>query len=174
MVVHQFNALYPEMNVKFINRGIGGHRTKDLVARWQNDCINLKPDVVSILIGVNDTWRRFDSNDPTSAYEFEKNYRTMLDMIRVNLPETKIIIMESFLIEINEEQKQWREDLDEKREIVRKLAKEYKTEFIPLDDIFKQVRSKCEYPGFSADGVHPTYRGSALIAEHWLKCVGAR
>lgn len=173
-IIQQFNALYPEMNVNFINRGVSGNRTSDLVNRWQKDCIDLNPNVVSILIGINDTWRRYDANDPTSIEQFEKNYRIMLDMIKENLPDTKIIIMEPFLMPTTEDKRLWREDLDEKIQMVRKLAYEYKTEFIPLDGIFHQACNKASYEFFTTDGIHTSYNGSALIAEHWLKCVGAR
>ena len=173
-IIQQFNALYPELNVNFINRGVGGNRTKDLVQRWQKDCIDLKPNVVSILIGINDTWRRYDANDPTTIEQFEKNYRIMLDMIKENLPDTKIIIMEPCLMPTTEDKRLWREDLDEKIQVVRKLSYEYKTEFIPLDGIFHQACNKASYEFFTTDGIHTSYNGSALIAEHWLKCVGAR
>src|SRR5690349_8764111 len=73
-----FSALYPEKRVRFINRGISGNRAADLVARWKADCLDLKPDWVSILIGINDTWRRYDSGDATSVEVYEANYRNIL------------------------------------------------------------------------------------------------
>ena len=82
--------------------------------------------------------------------------------------------MEPFLMPTTEDKRLWREDLDEKIQMVRKLAYEYKTEFIPLDGIFHQACNKASYEFFTTDGIHTSYNGSALIAEHWLKCVGAR
>ncbi|TFG73396.1 MAG: GDSL family lipase, partial [Anaerolineales bacterium] len=70
-----FSALYPEKNVKFLNRGISGNRVADLKARWDNDCLDLHPTWVSIMIGINDTWRRFDSDDPTSTENYERDFR---------------------------------------------------------------------------------------------------
>ena len=172
--VQQFHALFPDMGVRFINRGISGNRTKELAERWEKDCLQLRPDVVSILIGINDTWRRFDSDDPTDAKQFEANYRRILDLTKENLPNAKIILMEPFLLPMKEEEKLWRADLDEKIQVVRSLSREYRTELIPLDGIFHQACTKCSYDFFSIDGVHTTYNGSALIAEHWMRCVGAR
>ena len=78
LVASLFNALYPEKNVKFINRGISGNRVRNLKERWEEDCLALKPDYVSILIGINDCWRRYDNNDPTSSSDFERDYRYIL------------------------------------------------------------------------------------------------
>src|SRR5690606_15681946 len=85
MAASWFSALYPERRVTFLNRGVSGDRTKDLVARWEEDCIALKPDWVSILIGINDTWRRYDSGDPTPLEEFERNYRRLLTEVKERL-----------------------------------------------------------------------------------------
>ena len=76
-----FSARFPERRVRFLNRGISGNRTADLRARWQRDCIDLRPDWVSILIGINDTWRRYDRSDPTSTEAFAANYRAILEQI---------------------------------------------------------------------------------------------
>jgi lysophospholipase L1-like esterase len=75
LVASSLTAKLPELELSFLNRGISGNRSKDLAARWQEDCIGLKPDWVSVLIGVNDTWRRFDQNDPTTAQEYARNVR---------------------------------------------------------------------------------------------------
>ena len=78
-----FNSMYPELNVKFINKGISGNRVADLQERWTEDCINLKPDVLSILIGINDTWRKYDSNDETSAEKYYNGYKDILTRVKL-------------------------------------------------------------------------------------------
>jgi len=90
-----FSALYPQKRVSFLNRGIGGNRVPDLIGRWQEDCLTLKPAWLSILIGVNDMWRRYDSNDPTTTEEFESNYRRLLDLTMERLS-PQIILCEPF------------------------------------------------------------------------------
>ena len=168
MAASWFAALYPEKNVNFINKGISGNRVKDLKSRWEEDCLQLKPTFVSILIGINDCWRRYDSNDPTSAEEFEEDYRAILQQLRESL-QPKILLCEPFVLPVPEDRKKWREDLDPKINVVRKLAREYKTLLLPLDGIFHSVSTYKE-PGFWApDGVHPSYAGHALIAKEWLK-----
>ncbi|MDI6618866.1 MAG: SGNH/GDSL hydrolase family protein [Clostridiales bacterium] len=165
-----FTALYPELRVKFINRAVSGNRVKDLKSRWKKDCLDLNPSIVSILIGINDTWRRYDSNDPTSAEMFEETYRDILNQVRDNTS-AKIVMLEPYLLPVRKEEETWREDLDPKIQVVRKLAKEFGAVFIPLDGIFAQASTHVRYETWSLDGVHPTAAGHALIAENWLKTV---
>ncbi|HEY9076475.1 MAG TPA: SGNH/GDSL hydrolase family protein [Anaerolineaceae bacterium] len=167
-----YSALYAEKAVRFINRGISGNRVKDLRARWQADCLDLQPDWVSILIGVNDTWRRYDSNDPTTADAFERDYRAIIESTQQTL-NARIILMEPFLLPVQEGQQRWREDLDPKIAVVRKLAREYKTMFIPLDGIFAEAATRLDPKHWAEDGVHPTRTGHALIAQAWLRAVKA-
>ena len=89
-------AMYPEKDITFINRGISGNRTRDLMKRWKEDCIDLNPDWVSILIGINDTWRRYDSNDPMTVEEFESNYRSLLERTNTET-NARLILMEPFV-----------------------------------------------------------------------------
>ncbi len=166
-----FSAMYPEKNVRFINRGISGNRVKDLCARWQPDCIGLKPDIVSILIGINDTWRRYDSNDPTSAEAYEKGYREILTT--TSDLGARIIILEPFVLPVPADRMKWREDLDPKIDAARRLAREFKAIYVPLDGVFAQAAAVREPAFWAADGVHPTPAGHALISQAWLKAVGA-
>jgi lysophospholipase L1-like esterase len=170
MISAWISASHPERNIQFLNRGISGNRVKDLQARWKEDCLGLKPDWISILVGVNDTWRRYDSNDPTSAADYERGYRDLLDQIQGSL-KAKIILCEPFLLHISEHIAQMREDLDPKIAVVHKLASEYKTKLVPLDQIFKNA-CKHRKPAFwAADGVHPTSAGHALISQNWIDAV---
>lgn len=164
-------AMHPEKKVRVLNRGISGNRAIDLRGRWQEDCIDLNPDIVSILIGINDTWRRYDSNDPTSAEAFEDNYRNILERTK-NETKARIVLMEPFVLPYPEDRIAWREDLDPKIHVVRKLAREFGAILVPLDGIFAAA-SAYRDPGFwSPDGVHPSPAGHALISQSWLKAVG--
>ena len=165
-----FNATYPEKGVTFINRGISGDRTVNLVQRWDEDCIALKPDLVSILIGINDCWRRYDSHDPTSTRDFEDNYRKILMDIKEKL-DAKIVLCEPFVLPIPADRKQWREDLDPKIQVVRGLALEFGALYVPFDGIFANACTKREPSFWATDGVHPTQAGHALMARAWLDAV---
>jgi acyl-CoA thioesterase-1 len=166
-----FAAEYPETNVKFINRGISGDRTKDLVQRWQADCLDLKPQVLSILIGINDSWRAFDSDHPTLPEEFEKNYRSLLEAAE-DLPIDRIVLMEPFLLpNAKYYGSGMRQDLNEKIEVVRRLSREFATALVPLDGLFQQACTRAPAETWSGDGVHLTPAGNALAARAWLTAV---
>jgi len=172
MVAAWFSALYPDKTVRFINRGVAGNRVKDLRARWQQDCLALRPDWVSIMIGINDTWRRYDSSDPTPVEAFESNYRAILESTRHNV-NARLILCEPFLLPVPEDRARWRVDLDPKIDTVRRMAREFKGILVPLDGIFAHAAARREPAFWAPDGVHPTPAGHALIAQSWLRAVQA-
>lgn len=163
-----YGARNPACAVKFLNRGISGDRVKNLEARWTEECLALKPDVLSILIGINDVWRRYDAKDPTSAEIFETGYRRLLERVRRETKAT-VLLLEPFLLHVSAERETWREDLDPKRAAVRKMAREFDTLFIPLDELFTEAAKGSGAAFWAADGVHPTPAGHALIAQAVLE-----
>ncbi|HEY7348071.1 MAG TPA: SGNH/GDSL hydrolase family protein [Ktedonobacterales bacterium] len=167
MAASYFAARYPEKQTEFFNRGISGDRVRDLRARWEKDCLSLHPDWVSILIGINDTWRRYDQNDPTPVGAFVAAYREILEATTAQ--DARIIICEPFLLPVSRDQMTWREDIDLKIVAIRQLAQEYRARFIPLDGLFAQVATQRKPDFWTPDGVHPSPAGHALIARAWLK-----
>ena len=172
VVAAWFGAMHPAKRVRFLNRGISGNRAKDLRARWTDDCIALKPDVVSILIGINDTWRAFDRNDPTSAAAYAEDYRQILGRVRDELG-ARIVILEPFVLPYPEDRRAWRADLDPKIQVARDLAREFGATYIPLDGMFAAAATAVPPSFWAADGVHPTQCGHAFIARAWLTAMGA-
>lgn len=167
-----FSAKHPEKNVTFLNRGISGNRVKDLQSRWHEDCLDLRPNWVSILIGINDCWRRYDSNDPTSIDQYADGYRRLLEQIKLET-QASIILCEPFVLPVPVDRKLWREDLDPKIQAVRELAREFGAIYIPLDGIYAEASMKASPSFWLPDGVHPSQAGHALIANSWLKAVNA-
>lgn len=166
------NAKHPQNKLTFINRGVSGNRVKDLKARWTEDCVALKPDLVSILIGINDTWRRYDSNDATSAEEYKETYREILARVK-NETGAKLIVLEPFVLPFPEDRKAWRVDLDPKIAAAREVAVEFGAVYIPLDGIFAAASTGKPHAFWAADGVHPTFNGHMLIAQKWLEAFEA-
>ena len=168
-----YNKLIAEAGAKCgvesFNRGISGDRTKELLPRVAGELEELHPSVYSLLIGINDTWRRFDSDDPTPAEQFGKNLRAVLTAVRDS--GTKIILLEPFLLPSDPEKAVMRADLDEKIDIVRGLAREFAEEYLPLDGLFAELTLKIPPEQLSADGVHPTPLGNEYIARWWLERV---
>jgi lysophospholipase L1-like esterase len=166
-----FAAAHADAGVRFVNRGISGNRAADLCERWRQDCLDLKPDMVSIMIGINDVWRRYDHDDPTSAEAFEEHYRHILEQT-ADLG-ARLIIMEPFLLPVSEAQARWREDLDPKLAVVRRLAAEFGATLIPTDSILTRAAESATATAtdLADDGVHPTAAGHAILAEAWLDAV---
>jgi lysophospholipase L1-like esterase len=164
-------AARPERRIRVLNRGISGNRTGDLIARWKDDCIDLKPDIVTILIGINDAWYAFKRDMPTSAETFEANYRTVLERTR-NETHATIVMMEPFVLHVPEDRAGWRTDLDPKIHAVRRLALEFGAVLIPLDGIFAAACARREPEFWTPDGVHPSAAGHGLIAHAWLGAMG--
>jgi len=170
MVAERFFAKHPEADVKFINRGISGNRVRDLRKRWLKDCLNLKPDVVSILIGINDTLGTFLWGEPTSIENFEEDYAAILELTRKNL-NAQIVLLEPFLLPLSKEQMAMRHDVEARIGVVKKTAEEFSTGLVHLDLMFSEAAKEKSPEFLVTDGVHPTPAGHVLIAESWLRNV---
>ena len=171
MVAAWIGALYPEMQIRFLNRGISGHRVSDLQSRWQVDCVELKPDWVSIMIGINDTWRAFDRNDPTTTEAYRDSFDAILADVRNKL-DARIILIEPFVLPHPADRLAWRSDLNPRIDVVRELALKYQAILVPMDGIFAEACTRREPAYWAGDGVHPSLAGHALIAQSWLQAIG--
>ena len=160
---------YPEVEFEFIDLGIGGNQTKDLVDRLEKDFIDIQPDVVSILIGVNDTWHHAKDRSWIPNEVFEERYRTVLEAIRTRT-NAKIMMMEPFLIP-TEDKNFFREDLDFKIDVIRSLALEYADVYLPTDGILWSAFIGDDPLSFAADGVHPTDKGSDFIGKKYAEFI---
>lgn len=155
-----------------VNRGIGGDRIGDLRARWDDDVLALAPSILTVYVGINDTWRAFDQRQETSAVEFESQYRELLEEARAAFG-PRLILMEPFLTPVTEEQRGWLDDLDGKRDAVASLATEFGAAFVPLHRILTVAAAHHGAAAIAEDGVHPTPLGAELIAESWEAAEGA-
>lgn len=152
---------YPDIDFEFIDLGISGNQTKDLVARLDTDFIDIQPDIVSILIGINDTWHHAEQKDWIPNEVFEERYRTVLTAIKEKT-NAKIMMMEPFLIP-TEDKAFFREDLAPKIEIIRKLAREFADIYLPTDGLLASAFIGDDPLSYAADGVHPTAKGAEFI-----------
>ena len=158
----RIRKMFPDREFDFINRGIAGNNTGDLKERWTTDAINIQPDVISILFGINDSWHPAGEIHGIPLDIYESNYRNLLERIR-NETHAKIIILEQFLMP-TARKFYFREDVDPKIQITRKLAMEFADAFIPLDGL---LTAKCvgrPPERLSADGVHPTAEAAEFIS----------
>ena len=160
---------FSDIDFAFTNLGISGNRTEDLVARMQSDFIEIQPDIVSIMIGINDVCHHYAfSGIYTSNEVFEQNYTTVLEEIKQKTA-AKIMIIQPYLIDVPDKQ-ELKAELAEKQAIVKALADKYADAYLPMHEIFlaDQAEDKLVY---AADGVHPTEDGACLIAQKYLEAV---
>lgn len=161
---------YPERNLIFLNRGCSGHKVSDLQARWQHETIDLKPDVLSILIGIN------DYNSGVSAADYAAQYERLLAETVKSLPGTKLILCEPFGLQVGHFKEGWdkhRAALEERQAIVARLALKYSAVTVHFQRVFDEACRRAPADYWMWDGVHPTYSGHQLMAEEWIRAVKA-
>lgn len=172
MIKNYLDVFHRGKNIKVLNRAISGNRSIDLVERWKEDCLDLKPDYLSILVGVNDVWRRYDgTNIITTPQEYEDNLHKMISSVKNQNENCEIILLEPFLLPVDKEKECYREDLDPKIHILRKIAREYNATYIPFDGVFASQWVSINPEELSYDGVHLTQKGHSIIAKMWLDII---
>ena len=157
---------------EFVNKGISGNRVVDLYARIKSDIINLKPDVMSILIGVNDVWHEIARENGVDADKFYKIYDMLIEEVKTALPDIKIMIMEPFVLNASATQENWEEfntEVKKRAQMAKKIAKKYNLPFIELQKGFDELTKKEEPSYWLKDGVHPTEMGHEYIKNQWLE-----
>jgi lysophospholipase L1-like esterase len=174
LVAARLGADHPELGLRFLNRGCSGNRVVDMYGRWREDALNLKPDVISILIGVNDVGSEFKRNAGVPAAKYEKVYRLVLEESREALPGVRFVLLEPFCVPVRQEDEHGRNvraELDRRRPIVARLATEFDAVFVPLQDMFDAACRTTGVEHWLWDGAHPTPAGHELIARAWLRAV---
>lgn len=154
----------------FVNRGISGNRIVDLYARIKKDLLNLQPEVLSLLVGINDVWHEAFDQNGVDAEKFERVYDWLLLEARQALPQLRILLMEPFVLPGLETADRWEEFHREtllRAAAVKRLAKKHGAQFIPLQAPFETALQRAPAECWLHDGVHPTPAGHALIAREW-------
>lgn len=166
-------ADHPDRKLTIYNRGISGHRVVDLYARWKIDTLLLEPDILSILIGVNDTWHEFTYRNGVEIDRYENFYRMLLDWTLKERPKTKIVLIEPFVLVTGVVTPAWQADIDARRVVAAAIAKDYRTMWIPAQEIFNAAAKLAPAEYWLGDGVHPTAAGHQLLADAWVKTTAA-
>ncbi|MFC9331256.1 SGNH/GDSL hydrolase family protein [Kitasatospora sp. NPDC057015] len=154
-----------------LNRGVSGDRVADLRARWERDTLAHRPRLVSVLVGVNDTLRRYDAGERSTIRAWEEDYRHLLTETRDRLG-AHLVLVEPFIVPVSREQWAWRENLDPRIQAVRRLAAEFDARLLAADGLLNQAARSHGRPELIADdGVHPTALGHRILAEAWADLV---
>lgn len=162
---------YPN-EYEFINRGISGNRISDLLARIKKDMINESPDVMSILIGVNDVWHEIVGGNGIRADLFETIYDLLIKELKSALPNLRIMIMEPFVLKgtaTESSLEEFQTEVALRGAVARRVAEKHGLEFIPLQEKFDEAVELAPESYWLTDGVHPTAAGHELIAREWMK-----
>ncbi|MEI6807928.1 MAG: SGNH/GDSL hydrolase family protein [bacterium] len=172
IIAGNYGGHFPELNLTFINRGVSGHKVSDLANRWQGDTIALKPDIVSILIGVNDVWHNIGRviNFP----DIESTYDRIITNTIAALPGVKIVLCEPFILLGSANKDRWIEwDAATKRiqQIVGALGEKHKLPVVHFQRVFDDAVKLAPAEYWLFDGVHPFFAGHQLMADEWIRTV---
>jgi lysophospholipase L1-like esterase len=173
IVAERLAGAFPHWDLQFANRGISGHRVYDMEKRLDAPEVrSLSPTLVSILIGINDTWRRYDQGLPSPAMQFRASLRRAVGVLRERW-NPRLVILEPFVLPVPPDRRKWREDLDPRIRAVREVAVEAGARYVPLDGLFAAAACRRPAACWLPDGVHPSPAGHALVADAWISCVTA-
>ena len=161
--------IYQDYDLTIHNRGISGNKIADLLGRLQADVLDLQPQWVSLLIGINDTASTSAAGTPNDA--FRRDYQALLEAVQ---RQAKIVIMTPFFVAVPGGSEKQVDDLKEKIAIVSALAATYATVFIPLHETIDQLAGQIDPALLAPDGVHPSQMGHGLIADLWRQAMGAQ
>lgn len=171
MAASQLLISKPDHNLTIHNRGISGNKVHQLDARWQKDCLDIKPDILSILIGVNDIWHGLNGSYNGTVKTYEDDYRKLIQKTKKNLPDVKLVICEPFVLKCGAVNEKWFPEFDGYRAAARKIATENGAVFIPFQSMFDEAVKYAEAKHWAGDGVHPSAHGASLMAHFWIQAV---
>jgi lysophospholipase L1-like esterase len=169
-------AIHADKQLKIYNKGISGNKVFQLRDRWEIDCLSLMPDVLSILIGVNDYWHTLSGGYKGTVKVYEDDYRALLQYTKEKLPNVQLVIGEPFALKGGSaiDLDRWFPQFDEYRVVARKLADEFKAVFVPYQAGFDAAMKVAPARYWSGDGVHPDLPGRQLMANLWLEATGLK
>jgi lysophospholipase L1-like esterase len=163
---------YEALNLKIFNKGISGNKVFQLAERWDKDCLELKPDVLSILIGVNDIWHKLNGTYNGTAEIYRNDYIALLERTMKALPNVKLIICEPFAVKgVKAVDDKWYPEFFDYQKAAKDIARQFRATFIPLQSVFDEAQKRAPGSYWTGDGVHPSLAGAQLMAKAWMKAL---
>ncbi|MBC3539359.1 SGNH/GDSL hydrolase family protein [Rufibacter sediminis] len=163
---------HADKNLKIYNKGISGFKVYQVAERWNTDTLALKPDVLSILIGVNDFWHTLSFGYKGTLQTYQQDFRALLDRTKQALPELQLVVGEPFAVKgIKVVDEKWFPAFDAYRQTAREIAQQFNATFIPYQSVYEKAQKLAPGVYWTYDGVHPTLAGAQLMAQAWLKAV---
>ena len=164
----KLRPLYPDTDLELINKGVSGDELCDVLDRLKSDVIDIKPDAVVIMVGINNTLHKFSEGKDLDLTKFEKDLITLFT--RLKKEGIVVIFLEPFLLPAPDKRRM-RKLFEEELKIIDRVAEEHADEFVPYDEMFQGLAESIPYTEYSEDGVHPTHRCSRLIANTAIKAI---
>nr|WP_281380182.1 SGNH/GDSL hydrolase family protein [Armatimonas rosea] len=167
LIAARYTSVFPEHKLVFLNRGIRNNTVSDLAARWQRDTLELKPDILSILIGINDT-------GSTPLDRFEPTYDKLLEETRTALPSVRFVLMEPFFLPSSNAitfSAEWAAELAERQRLTARLAEKHRAALVSCQHLFTEASKRAPAESWLWDGIHPTDAGHQLLADAWVEAV---
>jgi len=171
LIASQHLAARPDSGFRFFNRGVSGNTVPDLDARWQSDALDLRPDVLSVLIGVNDLWHKLMGQYAGTVAQYEAGYAALLERTRRALPDVRLVVLEPFALRTGAVTDAWFPEFDQRRAAAARVAARAGATIVPLHSMFERLSAEAPPAYWAADGVHPTVAGHGAIAQLWMQSV---
>ena len=165
-------ASNPDLELSVYNRGISGNKVPDLDARWEEDAVALEPDVLSILIGVNDIWHKLNGRYDGTVETYESGYNDLIGRTKKALPGVQLVICEPFVLRCGAVNDTWFPEMDQRRAAAKRVAERARALWVPFQTMFDAAVKKAPPEYWAADGVHPSMAGHRAMADLWLKTTG--
>lgn len=162
---------HPGQDLRVFNRGISGHKVFQLAERWQADCLDLRPNLVSVLIGVNDIWHTKGGGYQGTVAIYERDYDALLARTRAALPRVQLVVCEPFVLRCGAVDASWFPEFDGYRAAALRVAQKHGAVFVPFQSMFDAAVAYAPPEHWAKDGVHPSANGAALMAQAWLSAV---
>lgn len=176
-IASRVGANHPEKHLTFYNRGISGNKVSDLAARWQKDCLDLKPNVLSILIGINDVSHYIETKDSVLADKYEETYKSLLDQTKAQNPDVLFVLCMPFILRVGRVKdnfEQYQTEIQKRQEVIKRIAKLYNALVVDFQQVMDNACKRAPADYWMWDGIHPTVAGHELLTREWLKVVGRK
>lgn len=168
LVAAHLGASYPDRRFEFVNRGISGQSVQHLADRWQSDALDVQPDLLSLLVGVNNVIHKANGQGALPDSETLDLYRSLLDQLVAQNPKARILLLEPFLLHVGTVTLATIDWLRPIQKGIAVIARDFEAPLVPLQEIFDLALSRAPSAYWAYDGIHPTHAGSQLIADAWL------
>lgn len=172
-VASRIGADFPTDEFAFFNRGISGNTVSDLEQRWTQDTLDLKPDVLSLLVGINDVGSSIEHwSEPKSVDEFETTYRKLLTACKQQNPDILFVLGIPFVFPVGKRKESWmtwKNETDARAKVVENIGKDFDAVIIDYPQVFQKAAEHAPIDYWIWDGIHPTVFGHELMAREWIK-----